>query len=229
MLICVACIVVYFFVQPTPLHDTRDDSIFGLRHAAIPLEIRNGHPLTPCELAPVSAARAPAGLCSSPVGRQPYVPSKSVLAAIVVSLFLHASITHLAGNLVFAWIFGNNVEDGMGSLRFLLCYLVAGVVATLAYVVVNPHSTAALIGASGAIAAVMGTYLVWFPRARVLTLVVFVPVVLPAWLLLVFWFALQFFTGTNSDVAWVAHVAGFVFGVLTGLVVTPRRRAPRLA
>ncbi|HEX6568322.1 MAG TPA: rhomboid family intramembrane serine protease [Acidimicrobiales bacterium] len=137
------------------------------------------------------------------------------------------------GRLLFLWVFGNNVEDRLGKVGFTLFYLVGGLVALAAHVVVDPSSTVPVVGASGAIAAVMGAYLVWYPDARVRTLVVFffITVVdLRAKGLLGVWFVLQFFTNPNAGVAWVAHVGGFGFGVLVALAVRaiggPRDVAP---
>jgi membrane associated rhomboid family serine protease len=120
---------------------------------------------------------------------------------------------------LFLWIFGNNVEDRLGKVRYIVFYLMAGVVATIAHVMVNASSPETLVGASGAIAGVMGAYLVWFPRVKITTAIFFVIFVrLRAWVLLLAWFVLQFFTNASSNVAWVAHVAGFVFGALVGLL-----------
>jgi membrane associated rhomboid family serine protease len=135
-------------------------------------------------------------------------------------MFLHGSLLHIGGNMLFLWIFGNNVEDRFGHIPYLIFYLVAGVVATAVYVLFNPDSTAPLLGASGAIAGVMGAYLVLFPRAPIRTLILIPPIILwprlPAWALLLFWFGSQFFISPGSGVAWVAHVGGFIFGALVG-------------
>src|SRR6185312_8190873 len=98
-------------------------------------------------------------------------PDKNVYLSIIVSMFLHANLLHLLGNMLFLWIFGNNVEDHLGSFGYTLFYFAAGVVATLAFAAANASSVSPLVGASGAIAGVMGAYLVWFPRARILSLV----------------------------------------------------------
>lgn len=142
--------------------------------------------------------------------------------ALLTSMFLHGSWFHLIGNLWFLWIFGNNVEDSMGHLRFLVFYVLTGVVAALAHVLADPASTVPMVGASGAISAVMGAYLVLYPRARVDTLfwiVVFVRVVpLPAWIILGYWFLIQLAStgamGGGGGVAYAAHVGGFVAGAL---------------
>jgi membrane associated rhomboid family serine protease len=226
-LICLACALVYFLVQPSPMQQGSADVAFELRHAVIPREVRDQRPLTRCEVATTYSSPATArSECNDPSGALPFAKGKNVLLAIVVSLFLHGSIGHLLGNLLLLWIFGNNVEDGLGRLRYLAFYVIVGIVATTAYVVVNPTSTTTLVGASGAIAGVMGTYLVWFPRAPIRSLIVIVPVRLPAWVLLAFWFGLQFFTSSDSQVAWVAHVAGFVFGVVAGVLLRNYRPRP---
>jgi membrane associated rhomboid family serine protease len=221
ILVLVLCTAVYFFVQPTPFSDTSDDAAFLYRHAAIPAELRARHPLDVCQLT------GDASLCAQPVGAQKFAPAKNLWFALIASMFLHASLWHLAGNMLFLWVFGNNVEDRLGHLGFAAFYLAAGLVAAAAYCLVNINSTVPVIGASGAIAGVMGAYLVWFPRARVWNVILpffFLPFPLPAAVVLVIWFLLQFVTDPNSGVAWVAHVAGFLFGVGVGFLVGPQRR-----
>jgi membrane associated rhomboid family serine protease len=128
--------------------------------------------------------------------------------------------------MLFLWIFGNNIEDRLGSVRYLGFYLLGGLAATVAHIVVQPFSTVPLIGASGAIAAVMGAYLVWFPDAPVRALLFFIfPTYIRAKWFLGFWFVMQFFTNAGSGVAWVAHVGGFVFGVLVALLVRKKPKA----
>src|SRR5262249_54540591 len=117
------------------------------------------------------------------------------------SMFLHASIAHVLGNLLFLWIFGNNIEDRMGPVPYLVFYLACGVAAALTFIGLNAHSVQPFLGASGAIAGVMGAYIIWFPRARVLSLLGFFPVYLPAFVVLGLWFGLQFFTNPNEGVA----------------------------
>lgn len=146
---------------------------------------------------------------------------------IFSSMFMHAGLAHIGGNMLYLWIFGDNVEDRMGSFKYLLFYIFGGVVASLTHVLTNPNSTIPTVGASGAIAAVLGAYLVLFPSQRVLTLI---PLgfwlrmtMLPASLVLGLWFVLQFFQGVLSlgmtdvgGVAFWAHIGGFVTGVLLG-------------
>jgi membrane associated rhomboid family serine protease len=154
------------------------------------------------------------------------------------SMFVHGGWLHIIFNMLFLWVFGNNVEDAMTRPRFLAFYLICGLVATAAQVAVGPDSLAPLIGASGAIAGVLGAYLVLFPRARVLTvipLIIIFPVVyVPAWIMLLVWFAVQAVQGVTSlhspdaGVAFFAHIGGFVAGLVLVLAFVsrrPRRRA----
>jgi membrane associated rhomboid family serine protease len=154
------------------------------------------------------------------------------------SMFMHASWAHILGNMLFLWIFGNNVEDALGRVRFLFWYVAAGFAATAAQTVVTLHwatnqdASVPSIGASGAIAGVLGAYFLLLPAARVLTLVFFfIPVEIPAVLFLGFWFLFQLWEGNYSithpqaggGVAFFAHVGGFVFGLLTVQLVRRRR------
>jgi membrane associated rhomboid family serine protease len=143
--------------------------------------------------------------------------------ALLTSMFLHGSWVHLIGNMWFLWIFGNNVEDSMGRFRFLVFYLLTGLVAASTFVFFNPTSATPLVGASGAISGVMGAYLVLYPRARVDTLFFFliffrvIPV--PAWIILGYWFLIQLLSsastsGAGAGVAYAAHVGGFLAGVV---------------
>jgi membrane associated rhomboid family serine protease len=153
------------------------------------------------------------------------VPAAFAPATLVTSMFLHGSWSHVLGNMWYLWIFGDNVEDRVGHGRFILFYLMCGIVAALGQVAVDPHSTLPTIGASGAIAGVMGAYFVLYPRSRVLTLIpwIFLQIVeLPAIVLLGFWFVMQLFSAgtiamttssTGGGVAFAAHVVGFVAGM----------------
>ncbi len=151
------------------------------------------------------------------------------------SMFLHGGWLHLIGNLWTLYIFGDNVEYALGHLRYLLFYLLSGVIAAVIHVVTNPLSPIPTIGASGAIAGVMGAYMVLYPRARVLTLipmVFFFPLVeLPAVIFLGMWFVIQFYSGTFSllggvgrygGIAWWAHIGGFVGGIVLLKILRPR-------
>ena len=156
-------------------------------------------------------------------------------ATLVTSMFLHGGWMHLIGNMWYLWIFGDNVEDRMGSWRFLLFYLAGGVVAALVHSALMPGSAIPTVGASGAIAAVLGGYAQAFPRARVLTLIpvffFFQVIAVPALVLLGVWFLIQFVAGTltfgtgSGGVAWWAHIAGFVFGFVAMALLTQKRRA----
>ena len=132
---------------------------------------------------------------------------------------------HLIGNMWFMWVFGNNIEDSMGHFRFVLFYLLCGVVASVAHILTDPGSAVPTVGASGAISGVMGAYLLLYPRVRVYTLFFFVIIIrvvpLPAWALLIYWFALQLFSGLGTlgaaqggGVAFWAHIGGFVAGLV---------------
>jgi membrane associated rhomboid family serine protease len=137
---------------------------------------------------------------------------------IFTAMFAHGSWMHIIGNMWFLWIFGDNLEDRMGRFRFLVFYLLCGVLAAVAQIMATPDSVAPMVGASGAIAGVLGGYIVLYPTARVRCLwilVVFIATVrVPAWILLGVWFLSQFLTPLESGVAWVAHVGGFLAGLL---------------
>jgi membrane associated rhomboid family serine protease len=164
---------------------------------------------------------------------------KSVLFSILSSMFLHGSLLHIAGNMLFLWVFGNNIEDRMGPLVFPLFYVAAGVAAVYAQVLPSPESQVPLVGASGAIAGTLGAYLVMFPHARITTLVFLGFFItradLSALVVLGFWFVLQAFSSFTSlggaadqgGVAYLAHVGGFVFGALVALVFYRGRQRPQ--
>jgi membrane associated rhomboid family serine protease len=147
--------------------------------------------------------------------------------ALFSSMFLHGSWMHLVGNMWFLWIFGNNVEDSMGHLRFLVFYVLAGLVAALAHVVSDPSSPIPMVGASGAISAIMGAYLVLYPRALVYTLFWFIVIIrvvpLPAWVMLGYWMLIQvgssiMVPAAGGGVAYTAHIGGFVAGLVLVLI-----------
>jgi len=153
---------------------------------------------------------------------------------ILTAMFMHASWSHIIGNMVFLWAFGPEIEDAMGRWRYLVFYLVGGLVAMLAQVTASPHSSVPNLGASGAIAAVMGAFLVTYPRDRIrsiLLIFVFVKITfIPAALLIGFWFLTQLFNAgavaqaQTGGVAYLAHIGGFIFGVVTArLFEDPRR------
>ena len=155
---------------------------------------------------------------------------------LITSMFMHGSWMHLLGNMWFLWLFGNNIEDSMTRPRFIAFYLLSGIAAALAQVVADPSSAIPMVGASGAISGVMGAYLVLFPRVRVYTMIplgfFFHSMALPAWVMLIYWGALQLFGGVTSivseqsggGVAFWAHLGGFLAGVvLVKLFESPKR------
>ncbi|MSS73420.1 MAG: rhomboid family intramembrane serine protease [Candidatus Latescibacteria bacterium] len=142
---------------------------------------------------------------------------------LITSMFLHGGLVHLGGNMLYLWIFGNNIEDILGHVRFFFFYLLCGVLATLTFIVSAPDSRIPLVGASGAIAGVLGAYMIRFPGARVLVLfwfLIFVRVIyVPALVVLGFWFLIQVLNasadaGAQGGVAWFAHIGGFIAGIL---------------
>ena len=158
------------------------------------------------------------------------------LHTLITSMFLHGGFMHLAGNMLFLWIFGDNLEDEMGHVGFLVFYLLAGLAAGLGQMAANPYSNVPMVGASGAIAGVMGGYLLMFPRARVdvlLIIIIFFKIfTVPAWLMLGLWFALQLVGSAGMDtasggVAYWAHSGGFISGALLALPLWLRRGGPR--
>ena len=233
-----ACVLVYFWVQPPASGAMLDLSAnrFTYSKAAIPEELTSGEPVSVGEVADSNPAAAAScqGVTATREGRRirlsgdpeaPCFPEKNVYLAVLTSMFLHGSLAHLAFNMLSLWIFGNNLEDRWGRVRYLLFYVAAGIAATLAFVVTSPSSAIPLIGASGAIAGVMGAYLVLFPRARILGLVAIFPLPLPAWVFLGFWFVSQFLGGSDG-VAYAAHIGGFVFGMAVGRLVRASTRRP---
>lgn len=233
VLLIVGCIATYFFAQAgldgvdevaTPLGIVEVDSElrFNLEVAAIPCEITRGRSLSIEEIANTYQTRTSDTACQDSPTTPAFAPDKHVLFAVVSSLFLHGGLAHLGLNMLFLWIFGNNIEDRLGHVPFLGFYLAGGVIATFAHIVSQPTSTIAIVGASGAISAVMGAYLMWFPDAPIRTLVFLVLIDIRARWFLLGWFVLQFFTDPDAGVAWIAHVAGFIYGVVMGLLI--RRR-----
>lgn len=160
----------------------------------------------------------------SPSGAGGAVPAR---LTVFTSMFLHGGITHLAGNMLYLWIFGNNIEDSMGRFRFVVFYLLCGVTAAYAHALANSASMVPMIGASGAVSGVLGAYLLLFPRAKVRTVIFFGFYIrfieIPAMFVLGFWFILQFLSalvssGSGQGVAWYAHIGGFIAGIaLIGL------------
>jgi membrane associated rhomboid family serine protease len=206
-------VAVFLFVQPFD-NDLETEEFF-YETAAIACELTTGDPL--------EAAEIQDDVCFEEQGQQAVFPDKNVWVAALVSMFLHGGLLHIGFNMWSLWIFGNNVEEAFGVAGYAALYLVAGVAATAGFVVANQDSTVPLVGASGAIAGIMGAYLVLFPRHRVLTLILpFFIVTIPALAFLGIWFVLQFgLAGQDSNVAWEAHVAGFAAGALIALLLRP--------
>jgi membrane associated rhomboid family serine protease len=217
--IIVICAIVYFLLQKGGISGPTDHSV--VKYGAIPYEIT--HPGKHCDL--VGSAQASAVACEGQAGVHGSADSQpATLLTILFAMFMHGSLLHIGGNMLFLWIFGNNIEDSMGRPRFVAFYLLGGLAATAAQVAVDPGSTTPTLGASGAIAAVLGGYALLYPRARVLTLifiVIFVTVIeLPALLVLGLWFLLQLADASSQPlhggggVAYFAHIGGFLFGLL---------------
>jgi membrane associated rhomboid family serine protease len=221
-------LAVFVFAEPWWADGCTQQAFFQ-RWATIPAELAQGQPLDARAAAATTEGQCPVRTFSD----------KEVYASVLFGMFLHAGWLHLLGNMLYLWVFGNNVEDRFGHLRFLAFYLLTGAIATLAFAVPNASSLSTLVGASGAIAGVLGSYLVLFPGARVTVLVpflFFLPVRLPALIVLGLWFLLQLgelrvASMAGGGIAYLAHVAGFVAGV--GLTVAlrgpgrpPRREAP---
>ena len=206
----VVSLLVFFALQA---QDTAlEQADFLYRRAVIACEVTTGSPLSVTEIVN-QVCRGDAG--------EPLFPNKSPFFAVLTSIFLHGSVGHVVFNMWFLWIFGNNVEEAFGWLRYIIFYLVGGVVATAAFVVMNTQSTVPLVGASGAIAAVLGAYAVLFPGHRVVSLVGWLVLPVPAAVFLGIWFILQFLV-VGGNVAWEAHVGGFIFGLAAAL---PFRRS----
>ena len=208
-----ACLFVFFFVQaPQSLAEQEE---FLYRRAAIACEVVTQQPLTAEEIIN--------GTCRSDQAA-PVFPEKEPFLSVLTSLFLHGGTGHVLFNMWFLWIFGNNVEEAYGHFRYLLMYLFGGIAATFTFVFMNTGSTIPLVGASGAIAAVLGAHAVLFPTHRVLSLLGWIVVPIPAAIFLGLWFLAQFQLG-GTNVAWEAHAGGFVVGFALSLLM--RRRLLR--
>ncbi len=165
-------------------------------------------------------------------------PLLSSIFSIFTSMFLHGGPVHLIGNMLYLWIFGNNIEDKLGRFSFLIFYSLCGVAAALLQSLVNPSSNQPMIGASGAIAGILGAYLILFPGARILTLIPLLFFIttahLPAYLIILLWFLIQLFssagsiTGAESHVAYFAHIGGFIAGLLLIFIFPRKKRKPRI-
>ena len=168
------------------------------------------------------------------------IPAQLHLGGLLTSMFLHGGWMHLIGNMWFLWIYGDNVEDVLGSGKYLLFYLLCGVFSALAQYAISPYSRVPMLGASGAIAGVMGAYLIKFPHSRILTLIpiffFWTTIEIPAVIILAYWFLLQFFSGVGSigysqvsqgGVAFFAHIGGFIAGMILIKVMGTRERYGR--
>jgi len=212
-------IIVYFVLQKGGIFSGPDDAIV-VDYGAIPYEFT--HPGMECAIAGQEIA------CEGQEGVSGDAPAQPPFwITAFSSMFMHGSILHLGGNMLFLWIFGNNVEDSMGRARYIGFYLLGGLAAIGAQILVDTDAAIPTIGASGAVAAVLGGYLLLYPRARVVTLIFiiffFTIIELPALLILGFWFVQQiafgFYgvanpTGGGGGVAYFAHIGGFAFGLL---------------
>jgi len=231
-LILIAINVVVFLMEPIvssgrdPREQQARQVIYFACHAAMPYEVTHGERAGDALRRDVRFG-TPADNAFAAIESRA-CPHKSVLLSVLSSMFLHASLLHLAGNMLFLWIFGNNVEDRLGKIRFVIFYLLCGLAAALAQSFVFPGSTVPLIGASGAIAGILGAYLIMFPRARIFGLLFIFPIVLPAFVFIGFWFISQLLSSVgsvtgNTSVAYAAHVGGFVAGMVLLLLLRPRR------
>jgi membrane associated rhomboid family serine protease len=206
-LILVNCMV-YFYNMTLP---ARAEQLFIYQFGLIPIEITHFTDMTPDIPFPI-------------------------LLSPFTSMFMHGDLMHLGGNMLYLWIFGNNIEDYLGHFKFLAFYLLSGLAAVALFTVFEPDGKVPLVGASGAIAGILGAYLVLYPKARVLTfiwIIFFIRLIwLPAVFLLGYWFILQMIMGLSSmgasesgGVAWFAHIGGFAFGWLVIWIYNRRRKA----
>lgn len=208
------------------LADLCQHEAFFSRYGAIPAEM-----LTNQQLSSVATGTIGEGACA--VGPPGYF--KAPALSVFQAMFLHGSWLHLIGNMLFLWVFGNNVEDRMGRFNFLLFYLVTGYIAAYGFALSTPDMTLPMVGASGAVSGVLGAYFILFPGARVWSLVpilLFLPLKLPAWIVLGTWFALQwlfaadyYITGVG-EVAYLAHVLGFMAGMAVAIPMRAASRRP---
>ena len=224
---------VYLFLQRKSGIDFSGNSLNqeSLTHyGAIPYEIT--HPGDHCDFVGRVVCEGQRGVQGTASSQLP------TGATIFTSMFTHAGLLHLGGNMLFLWIFGNNVEDSMGHVRFVIFYALGGLAALGLQIVIGPNSTVPTLGASGAIAGVLGGYILIYPRARVLTLiflfVFFTFIEIPAFFFLFIWFAQQAIfgaidltdpTGGSGGVAYFAHIGGFLFGLLAIKLFAVRRSA----
>jgi membrane associated rhomboid family serine protease len=218
-------------VGGTALADFCHQQAFFQHYAAIPRELVHNMQLP---LVATGAEGVSAGGPGCVVGPPAY--DKNPALSVLFSMFLHGGWLHLLGNMLFLWVFGNNIEDRFGRIGYLLLYFASGYAAAYGFALANPDTTQPLIGASGAVSGILGAYLVLFPMARVWSLVpvlFFIPLRLPAWFVLGMWFVLQWFysaglaVAAGGEVAYLAHVIGFAVGVLVALPFRKQRPPPR--
>ena len=239
-----ANVIAFLFWQPTLRHEKDSElaqQTFFWCHGQIPYELAHQVPLARSGVNGREEIRNDYGVTTADAAQlQGYLgrecPGKNIWLSIITAMFLHAGWLHLGGNMLFLWIFGDNVEDALGKLAYLAFYLLGGIAAVALQFGLAPNSTIPNVGASGAIAAVLGAYIVLYPRARILTVVFFFLITLielPALVVLGLWFVLQLFQGVsglaaevNGGVAYWAHVGGFGFGVVVALVFLRGRRRP---
>jgi membrane associated rhomboid family serine protease len=210
-------VLVYLFVQHGFINSPSDSSV--VKYGLIPYELT--HPGKQC--VPSSSGDIVCGP-SAEIDRAVGEKLPNTYLTLLTSMFMHGGFLHIAGNMLFLWVFGNNIEDSMRKWKFLIFYLLGGLAASLAQVAVHPDATAPGIGASGAIAAVLGGYAILYPRARVITAVILIFFItlleLPALLVLGAWFFLQLLDAAlnsplnGGGVAYFAHIGGFLFGLL---------------
>ncbi|MDI6892882.1 MAG: rhomboid family intramembrane serine protease [Actinomycetota bacterium] len=205
---------IFIFLYEISLSATGQLELFVYAYSLIPYEITHGMALYPATF------------------KLPYL-------AILTSMFLHGGWVHVIGNMLYLWIFGNNIEDALGHFRFLFFYLLCGLGGTLGHILSGPNSQVPSLGASGAIAGVLAAYLVFYPGARILAIVpffYFIQIVkLPATLVIGFWFIVQLMSGvaslgvqTTGGVAWFAHIGGFLAGFILVLILPKRKRSRRI-
>ncbi len=203
-------LIVFFLIQGRGTAEEQEALVY--ERAAISCEVTTR--------APLGAEEILSDVCLAGA-QDPIFPDKNVFLALFTSMFLHGSVGHVLFNMWFLWIFGNNLEEAYGHIGYLLMYLIGGLAATGVFIVMNPETTVPLVGASGAIAVTMGAYIVLFPGHRVLSLVGWFLLPVPAALFLIFWFVAQFGLG-GTGTAWEAHAGGFVFGAGLSLLLRSR-------
>lgn len=216
----IIAINVFVFVM---LQGMGRNEFFTYRYSLVPYEFLSGHDLVTQGEYLVDATKMEV-IAEIPFGVIKLAPSPDpVYVTLLTSLFMHGSLMHLLGNMLFLWIFGRHLEDSLGKVRYLVFYLVAGAAASLIHIIFNqdvPGSIIPTLGASGAISGVMAGYIMLFPHKLISTLVGFLPVEVPAWVFIGIWIAFQVINGTGAfgdptggGIAYAAHIGGFVIGL----------------